>query len=84
MSVHGKVQGVFFRLKTKRRAIELGLSGYAKNLDNGSVEIFADGEEEDLNELLKWCYNGPKGAIVDGVDLYWERIGKKFDKFEIL
>ncbi len=82
--VYGKVQGVFFRSETKRRAMELGLFGCAKNLKNGSVEVVAEGEEGGLKELAKWCYNGPKGAQVDHVDLKWGKAGKKFDKFEIL
>ncbi|MFZ2970155.1 MAG: acylphosphatase [Minisyncoccia bacterium] len=82
--VSGKVQGVFFRSETKRKAAGLGLFGFAKNLDNGSVEIIAEGEEEGLKELAKWCYNGPKGAAVDQVDFEWTAKGGKFDKFEIL
>lgn len=82
--VYGKVQGVLFRSQTREKALELGLSGYAKNLTNGSVEIVAEGEERDLKELAKWCYNGPKGAEVDKADLKWEKEEKKFDKFEIL
>lgn len=82
--VYGKVQGVFFRFEAKRISMELGLFGYAKNLQNGSVEIIAEGEEEGLKELAKWCYNGPKGAVVDKVDLKWTAESKKFDKFEIL
>ena len=52
--VSGKVQGVFFRASTKQHALSLGLSGYAKNLADGSVEVFAVGELREVSELEQW------------------------------
>lgn len=61
----GKVQGVGFRFSTKLRAKNLGISGYAKNLKDGSVEILACGSEENLAEFEKWLRNGgPKFAKI--------------------
>ncbi len=65
--VSGKVQGVFYRVSTKKRAGELGLSGLVRNLENGNVEIIATGGDNALNELVNWCKRGPDEAEVDNV-----------------
>ncbi|MGI0482997.1 acylphosphatase [Geminocystis sp. CENA526] len=65
--VSGKVQGVSFRLYTRNKARELGIDGYVYNLENGSVEIIAQGEKSKLNELINWCYSGSPSAIVTDV-----------------
>jgi len=67
--VRGAVQGVAFRHFTRLRATELGLRGYVRNLPDGSVEVFAEGEEEALGELERWLAHGPPGADVGEVDL---------------
>ena len=51
--ISGKVQGVFFRDNTRKKAEELGLKGYAKNLEDGTVEVVAEGNEEKINDLIK-------------------------------
>lgn len=66
--VHGRVQGVGFRYSTQREAKQLGLSGYAKNLDDGSVEVLACGEQSAVEGLLAWLKaGGPRSARVDKV-----------------
>ena len=73
--VSGKVQGVFFRASTQQQAIELGISGYAKNLTDGDVEVLACGEPEVLEQLLTWLHNGPSNADVSGVkvtEVVWQ------------
>lgn len=65
--VSGKVQGVFFRAATRTQALQLGLTGYAKNLDDGSVEIIATGSNEQLVLLEKWLWIGPPAAVVEDV-----------------
>ena len=62
--VEGTVQGVGFRQACRRRALELGLSGWVRNLDDGRVEVQAEGEQLPLNELRLWCEQGPSGARV--------------------
>ena len=70
--VCGRVQGVFFRESTRRRAEQLGLSGYARNLpDRQTVEVTAEGDEEDLCELLEFLKVGPPAARVDSVETEW-------------
>ncbi|MBC3945621.1 acylphosphatase [Erwinia persicina] len=66
--VHGLVQGVGFRFNTQREARELGIKGYAKNLEDGSVEVLACGEARQVEALLAWLKaGGPRSARVDKV-----------------
>lgn len=65
--VTGRVQGVFFRASTRDRALQLGISGYAKNRPDGSVEVVASGTAEALNELDGWLHHGPPAARVEAV-----------------
>ena len=65
--VRGKVQGVWFRASTQEKAQELGITGFAKNLPDGRVEVLACGEEKDLKSLFNWLHKGPSGATVDDV-----------------
>lgn len=67
MNVSGRVQGVFFRAATRDEARRIGVSGWVRNLPDGTVEVLAQGPEEKLNRLLAWCYQGPPGAYVTGV-----------------
>ncbi|HEY3646021.1 MAG TPA: acylphosphatase [Gammaproteobacteria bacterium] len=67
--VSGKVQGVFYRASTAERARALGLTGYAKNLADGRVEVLACGDEEKVEELIDWLWQGPPAAKVEGVDV---------------
>lgn len=66
-TVSGLVQGVFFRAATQARACELGLTGYAKNLADGRVEVVASGAPEALATLEAWLHEGPPAARVDTV-----------------
>lgn len=65
--VSGLVQGVFFRASTGVRARELGLTGYAKNLADGRVEVVASGTPDALAALEAWLHEGPPAARVDAV-----------------
>jgi acylphosphatase len=65
--VTGKVQGVFFRVYTQKKAQELGLSGTVENKSNGDVYIEAEGEEQKLKELSEWCKTGSPDSEVDEV-----------------
>jgi acylphosphatase len=66
-TISGRVQGVWFRDSTRREALKLGISGYAKNLQNGDVEVFADGEASALDRLHQWLHKGPPMAKVSSV-----------------
>lgn len=65
--VRGKVQGVYFREFTKRKALSLGLKGTVRNLSDGSVEIFADGDDKLLEIFENWCWEGSPYSRVDEV-----------------
>ena len=66
--VRGRVQGVGFRYFVQRAAVELGLTGYAKNLDDGRVEVYAAGPGQKLAELERRLWKGPASANVRSVD----------------
>lgn len=67
LHVRGRVQGVGYRAGCSRRADELGLSGWVRNLGDGSVEVEAEGVPQKLSELVLWCEKGPLLAQVTGV-----------------
>lgn len=67
--VSGRVQGVFFRAATRDRAQSLRVTGHAKNLDDGRVEVLACGEDKDVEELIDWLWQGSPAARVDNVDV---------------
>lgn len=83
MTIHGRVQGVFFRESTKNKARELGVVGRVRNEPDGSVYVDAEGEEEKLRELLKWCRQGPSGARVNRVDHEFVPDLKGYQDFEV-
>ena len=67
--VRGRVQGVYFRGSAQTLAVELGLSGLAKNCPDGTVEIHAEGVRASLDEFIEWCKKGPPSADVTGIDV---------------
>lgn len=81
--VYGGVQGVFFRANTQDKARELGLTGYVRNLPDGSVEIVAEGDRGKLESLLAWCRHGPPAASVLRVEHGWEEKKEGFADFSI-
>ena len=69
--VHGNVQGVGFRWWTKCRAAELGVSGHARNLPDGRVEVLAEGQRPSCERLLDLLRHGPTPGRVDRVVPRW-------------
>lgn len=65
--VSGRVQGVFYRASTGERARALGVTGYAKNLPDGRVEVLACGEPAAVDALCDWLWQGPPAARVSEV-----------------
>ncbi|HLC50299.1 MAG TPA: acylphosphatase [Candidatus Nanoarchaeia archaeon] len=80
--VSGKVQGVFFRDNTRKKANELGLKGYAKNLSDGTVEVVAEGSEEKINQLIDFIKNNPGYSKVEEVKVSHKE-HNNFKSFEI-
>ena len=69
--VYGHVQGVFFRDFVSRQAIELGLTGYVRNLPGRTVAVQAEGEREQLEALIGYLKVGPPAARVEKVVTNW-------------
>jgi len=81
--VFGRVQGVFFRAETQKKAREFGITGWVKNLPDGRVEAVFEGERARVEEMLKWAKNGPSGATIDHLDAVWEGYQGKLQGFEV-
>jgi acylphosphatase len=67
--VKGRVQGVWYRGWTQQQARAIGLDGWVRNRQDGSVEIAVAGAEADVAELIARCHQGPQGARVDQVEV---------------
>jgi acylphosphatase len=81
--IHGRVQLVMFRDFTQRHARRLGISGFVKNLSDGTVEVVGQGEREKLEQLLKDLHGGSLLSRVDTVESELRTPTGKFDDFKI-
>jgi acylphosphatase len=81
--VHGRVQGVGFRIFVVRHADRLGLRGWVANESSGGVRCVAEGSRESLESLLDDLRAGPSGASVERVDASWSRATGSFPGFEV-
>ncbi|OQX63614.1 MAG: acylphosphatase [Deltaproteobacteria bacterium] len=82
--VEGRVQGVWFRESTRREAVSLGLTGWVRNKPDGSVELVAEGPEDQIDILAAWCRQGPPAAKVNRVREHRENWTGEFDSFDIV
>jgi len=80
--IHGRVQGVFFRDSMRRKAVELGISGWVRNCDDGTVEAVVQGSISAVEAIVQWAHHGPAHARVERVDR--ELTTGSFNQFEIL
>ena len=71
LAITGRVQGVFYRQSTREFAQSLGLAGWVRNQDDGSVAVEAVGARAQLERLVAWCRKGPPSARVDDVQVEW-------------
>ncbi|MHB8895224.1 MAG: acylphosphatase [Candidatus Geothermincolia bacterium] len=69
--VRGRVQGVFFRARTRQTARQLGLSGWVRNVRDGSVEALFEGDRDSVEKAIGWCREGPPASVVDSLDVEW-------------
>jgi acylphosphatase len=81
--VHGDVQGVGFRYFLMREARRLGLRGWVRNRDDGTVEFVAEGERDDLERLKQTAERGPSQARVQGVDGRWSAAAGDMNGFDL-
>lgn len=82
-SVYGRVQGVAFRFFTRQTAMKLGVKGYAKNREDGSVEVVATANDEILRTFEKWLHQGSPAAKVERVIVEDYLGSEHFDDFKI-
>lgn len=82
-TVRGRVQGVSFRWYTRDQATALGLTGWVSNLDDGRVEVVAEGPRPALNRLVDWLRHGPPAARVDDLQYDFLAATDTFDHFTI-
>ncbi len=83
LKIHGRVQGVFFRVNTRDEALKLGVNGFVKNTPDGCVEVVAEGDRERLESLIMWCKQGPSLARVDQVEISWSQVKGDLTSFQI-
>ena len=82
--IEGRVQGVWFRDSTRKEATRLGLFGWVKNRRDGTVEVLAEGPEDQVKELVSWCHDGPPFAEVSHVHESREEWTGEFRSFDIV
>jgi acylphosphatase len=83
LTIHGRVQGVYFRASTVYTAQNLGLTGWVRNCPGGAVEAVAEGDQNKLDEWIAWCGRGPSGARVENVEVTWQAASGEFRDFRI-
>jgi acylphosphatase len=83
LRISGRVQGVGFRYSAMDEARRLGVSGWVRNTHDGTVELVAEGDREQLQRLVTWCHVGPRGALVTDVEERWLEHRGEFDGFRI-
>ena len=81
--VHGRVQGVNFRGTTIREAAAHGVTGWVRNLRDGTVEVMAEGTRSQLESLLQFLHVGPPAANVTGVDVQWLEPTGEYNSFRV-
>jgi len=79
--ISGYVQGVCFRYFTKIKARKLGLKGFVRNAPNGDVEVVAEGNEKEINELIDFCRKGPMLSCVANLKIEYGEFKGEFDDF---
>lgn len=84
LKIRGRVQGVFYRQSTKDKAVQLGLTGWARNCPDGSVEAVFEGERDAVDAAVEWCHHGPAAAQVSEVIVEWQDSQSEFTSFNIL
>ena len=82
--VYGHVQGVFFRVSTKREADRLGVVGWVKNKQDGSVEVLCQGTQKEITIFFNYCKHGPEEALVSCVEMLETSFQDAYEGFKIV
>lgn len=83
LKIQGRVQGVFYRQSTMEKANSLGLTGWARNSRDGSVEAVFEGEKAAVDQAIEWCRQGPPAARVTDVSVDWQDFVGEYTVFGI-
>ena len=81
--IKGTVQGIFFRQFIKENAERNDVKGFVRNLEDGRVEVFIEGDNENIDKMIELCNKGPKHSKIDNVEVKEEKI-QDFKEFKIL
>lgn len=81
--IKGRVQGVFYRATAKDMADAIGITGWVKNTEEGNVEAVASGTDEQMQNFISWCKQGPPKAIVTDV-IVTSVDDEVFEKFRVI
>lgn len=81
--IAGRVQGVGFRYSTITKARSIGLTGWVRNCGDGRVEALFQGPKTTLDEMHKWCHQGPTLANVKNVETTWDTAPPQFQSFDM-
>lgn len=81
--VRGRVQGVYYRASARDYARRLNLTGWVRNCSDGGVELVAEGEQRQLEQLIAWCHQGPPAAAVTQVEVEWQTATGEFAGFGV-
>ena len=81
--ITGRVQGVYFRYKTRDEAKKYGVTGWVRNLPDGRVEAVFEGNKENVDKLIDFAGKGPSGAKVRDLNINWQDYTREFKDFEV-
>ncbi len=81
--IDGIVQGVFFRAFVKEHAEKNNVKGFIRNLVDGKVEVFLEGDADSVNKMIEICKQGPKHAIIKNIEIKPEKF-QDFKVFKVL
>lgn len=81
--VQGMVQGVFYRASTQKTAVQLGITGWVKNMPDRTVHALLQGESDAVSQMIAWCNKGPSGSRVDHVQCENQDFTTPYESFEI-
>jgi len=81
--IDGRVQGVYFRVYTRKAAMERGITGWVRNRWDSRVEAVFEGKKEMVKSMINWCYQGSPSSHVENVEVFDEDYKNEFEDFQI-
>lgn len=81
--ISGRVQGVNFRMETSLAADRYGVKGWVRNVPDGTVEAYFEGDAENVDSMLDWCRKGPPAASVSDVRVQQQEYAGKYQDFSV-